>query len=596
MKGTVVATWMKTCRSLSSDQVVDSAMEAVGWGRNKTFSPLENVDDTQIAKVIAHIAKQSKMEVVTLWHEIGVDNVRAFEEAFPSFFRVKNLYAFLSSLFDIHVSMTKKFKGAKPPLVSITPISETEAIFTYTSKRGMFDYCLGLLAGASKFYGDKITIDELERKSDFLKLKLTFDKPIAINKSFRFNQILSLGFIKSVPVKVAWPTGVCGGLMLLPVVGVVQAISIASLFAVLSGIISYFMFRPSKMIEQTIVQLKDQQYTYTGTIATHDWFEEIFNKLNDHKAHLKSDFIGFKGVTDEMDDFAHNIFDISETMQRTSYDISQVVEQVAKGAIEQAENTEKATYVLDDNMTILKEIVENEQINKQELEHAVDKINKSYEAVKRTSEKIFDTLTAFDSIREKSIYLEKEVTNMTEIVNIVSQIAEQTNLLALNASIEAARAGEQGRGFAVVAEAVRKLAEQSKEAVGQINKHLTGFIVQTKLVTKDIKDQYILLQEQTGGLEEVKSISFEANQSIQNVSRSMIDTINHLSKQSEEVGKAFDSVQGLAAIAEENSASSQEVSASVVEYVKEINQLMENIQEFKVITEYFKKDLDAYKL
>jgi len=126
MKGTVVATWMKTCRKLYGDAVVNNAMESVGWNSRKIFSPVENVDDGQVKNVIDNISKKQNISLEALWRTIGKDNITAFHRDFPAFFQTENVYSFLKSLFDIHVVMTKKFDGAKPPLVGIKPISSLD--------------------------------------------------------------------------------------------------------------------------------------------------------------------------------------------------------------------------------------------------------------------------------------------------------------------------------------------------------------------------------------------------------------------------------------------------------------------------------------
>lgn len=274
-----------------------------------------------------------------------------------------------------------------------------------------------------------------------------------------------------------------------------------------------------------------------------------------------------------MNTFVNTINEISDSMNHTSTEISGVVEQVANGAVTQAQNTDKAVQALNGNIEALRNIVENENENKSELEDAMLKINNSYENVENASKNILKSLQSFNEVKEKGTQLEGKAKDINNIVSIVSGIAEQTNLLALNASIEAARAGEQGKGFAVVAESIRKLAEQSKEAVLDINSNLAQFVKEIGFLVDHIDVQYNVLEKETNNLDVVRNISYEANQSVQSVATSMIETISKLNIEADSISDVYDSIESLAAIAEENSASSEEVSASVINYTNEIKNL-----------------------
>ncbi len=283
-------------------------------------------------------------------------------------------------------------------------------------------------------------------------------------------------------------------------------------------------------------------------------------------------------------------------MNVTSNEISGVVHQVSEGAVSQAENTEDIAFKIHENMEILDTIVKSENSNKSELEKAVDQLNNSYNQVDKASLNIKKALNDFLKVKDNSESLENKAANITNIVSIVSDIAEQTNLLALNASIEAARAGEQGRGFSVVAESIRKLAEQSKGAVQEINSNLAEFVKDIKLVAQDVEHQYNDLEKETKSLETVRDISFEAVNSIQIVAGSTITTIDDLNKEVKYLETIAENIESLASIAEENSASSEEVSASVANYTAEILKLIENIEEFGEVTELFKQDLKNYTI
>lgn len=102
-----------------------------------------------------------------------------------------------------------------------------------------------------------------------------------------------------------------------------------------------------------------------------------------------------------MNTFVNTINIISNSMNSTSNEISGVVEQVAGGAIMQAQNTDVVAQALNGNITALRGIVENENSNKLELEEAMKKINNSYDNVDNASKNISTTLEKFNEVKVK---------------------------------------------------------------------------------------------------------------------------------------------------------------------------------------------------
>ena len=599
MKGTVVATWLNTTRKLFGDDVVKNAMSYAGWGEHKIFSPIENVEDDKVNKYIKYISDNKNITTKELWRKIGQDNIISFSKDYPAFFKHESAYSFLKSMYDVHVVMTKKFIGAKPPILTMTPISRREAIFTYNSSRGMFEYFLGMLEGVGNYFNEKIQVEEISKTKTSLELKLMFNEDIHYNKEYKFNTLMSLGFIKNFGVKAGLFTGITLFIILIPLMGVSNIIK-SIIASIIAGGLTYLgtnlMLSPLSQLKEELNRLVENRYNIDESIKTNDFFEDIYEKIKEHKKIIQSDFVSFKGLTDEMSTFIKKIDLISASMQQASESIDEVVGQVANSAVEQAGQTDQVVISLEENINALGKILQVENSYKNNLEEVLKKINKSNSGVEKSSGNIGVTLESFNDVKVKSEDLEKRANDITKIVSIVAGIAEQTNLLALNASIEAARAGEQGKGFSVVAESIKKLSEQSKESVKEINTNLVHFKGNIESLVKQIEDQYFILEKETLNLEDVKNLSFDANKSINYIASSMINTINDLNEQSKSIESLSNNIKNLASIAEENSAYSEEGSASVTQYTQEINNLTENISNFEKIANMFKEELEKYKI
>src|SRR6056297_356158 len=190
--------------------------------------------------------------------------------------------------------------------------------------------------------------------------------------------------------------------------------------------------------------------------------------------------------------------------------------------------------------------------------------NNGKDEIQKVGVAVENTVNTNQTVNKSIEELFESTDRINEIAATVTAIAEQTNLLSLNAAIEAARAGEAGKGFAVVADEIRKLAEQSKRAATEITELLSsvnGTIVETK--------------------EEMK-ISNKEMENTQTATNSMKDVFVTLMKMAEEV--STDS-ENLASIAEEQTASSQEVSNTLNKFQGEMRDFLETISKMRESTD-----------
>lgn len=601
MKGTVVGTWVKTLKSLYPENVYDN-MKRAGLNPESAISPFDNIDDDKVIKFIELVAADLNMSITELWRVIGKDNVRAFYDSYALFFNKSNLYHFLDSMNEVHKIVRKKIAGSNPPILDVEVISNNSIYFTYSSKRNMYDYLLGLIEGAKEHFKEDIKIEEVERSSGRLRLKLTFPYSVKVNRNYLLNRILSLGFIKSFGFKILMLSSLLclGSSMLfknLPFVLEHSALFYSGQ-AIIFGYFSYFILSiPLRRLKKSLYSIKNRNFIVTDDIRTGgDFIEQLNDSVNELKTLVSKDFIEFSSMTEEMQSFGSDLSNIASNMDENSRGISDVVKQLEASSHSQAVESEKVVAVLHENLEGLTNLSEEENQNKVELESALSDINLSFEGLNHTVLSMNELMTDFEELKNTSTQISLRGREIEKVAKFVSDISFQTNLLSLNASIEAARAGSAGKGFNVVAEEVRMLADQSAGAAEDIKENIFGFLREIDMIAEKINAQYENVSEQSQAIQNTVSQTRLANERLEMIGEKMLHSVEELKIQTEKINQVFDFVQAQAASSEENSAATSIVGNNVNGFIHELKELTNGIQEFGSLTAEFREYILAYKI
>ncbi|MDO4800187.1 MAG: heme NO-binding domain-containing protein [Bacillota bacterium] len=604
MKGTVVNIWLNTIAGMCGKDTRDAVLRDNGWNPDRMITPLEEIDDARILQLMGAFARSSGITVNEMWRRIGQQNIQSFHGWFPAFFESSSAMTFLMMMDKIHNQLTKMVPGAKPPRLIPEYQDERTFVMEYRSKRGLIDYLLGLIEGVGKHYGENIETKVLSQVKEadgttVARISLQFEKSPYVIKKYRLSQLLSFGFIRIPALKIAIPGALAAGIGAF--IGSQFGALVSTLLAVLFGIaattaVGVAVLKPSTDIRGELQKLGNLELYTDMRAKTGDVYESTFRAIRDAKQRLRDETTYLKGGLDDLHSFADKFSKVATSLSGVADVIAGSVNEVAEGAVHQANETENSVSILSENIAVLNTIAGREAEGQVSLEKAVQEIEVSFSEMDDVTLAINRVKDQFEMVNDQGTQLGHKVKDIISIVKTVESIAEQTNLLALNASIEAARAGEMGRGFSVVAEEIRKLAEDSKTAVITINSSLNQFVQGVNDMVGKVSDQFSALDRGASTMTDVATKSRDSVRRIAGVSDTITETSSQLASEIEKINTVFENMHTLAAIAEENSATSEQMASNVSVFSTEISTLTQNINELEQVVLFLKNEMKRYKL
>lgn len=307
--------------------------------------------------------------------------------------------------------------------------------------------------------------------------------------------------------------------------------------------------------------------------------EEFTVYLERYRLGIRALVEGIQNHADQLIHQVQGLYGSTVEVSSMSEDVTTTVQQISRGAEEQAGKIAEVSRLVGRVQEGMKEAEEKSRRAASEVGQAVETAKRGGHLADQTLEKMnFLSEVLKDASRAVKV-LEEESRRINRAVEIITGIAEQTNLLALNAAIEAARAGEQGRGFAVVADEIRQLAEQSAAAIGEIGEtvaHIqekTGAVVETTGRGLDAAEEGKRFLQQTG------MALHEIIQSVEHAAKSALEAARLLQERVQEAGIVQERMQDINAVAEESAASTEEVSAATEEHQASLQQVTATCQE-----------------
>ncbi|WP_051195467.1 methyl-accepting chemotaxis protein [Lachnospira multipara] len=309
----------------------------------------------------------------------------------------------------------------------------------------------------------------------------------------------------------------------------------------------------------------------------------IVVNISDAGEKINSNVLELRNSTDEVNNKCTDNSATSEELAAAMQETSSTAETIAQNVVEMQGEAKNIDKLADSGVGLSEEIMDRADKLKVSTDQATNKTKSMYSSVKAKADEAIESSKAVDKVNE--------------LTDTIMAISSQTGLLALNASIEAARAGEAGKGFAVVATEIGSLADQTSDAVGNIN----GIIGD---VNKSVNKMSECLEEINGFLEQTvlsdyaqfAEVSGQYYSDANSFKESMIDIKNSLSELGGSIDMVTESVSTISTTVEEAARGVTDIAEKTTEIVQETSGNLNMVDECEGYVEELEEIVHRFKI
>jgi len=377
---------------------------------------------------------------------------------------------------------------------------------------------------------------------------------------------------------------------------VISGVLILIALIVVGGFMTGTITRDIKKLLIEVQKMAQGDFTVRASIKSKDEIGVLANEFNKMAEELSKLIQGAQNICMQVKEKSQTLQNTGEETTRSAEEIAKTIEQIANATADQAMNSSVGAEVackLAEAMNLITDSIEDVAI-------LCDKTQSTNEYGSKVVEDLIviteESTNSSNKVKEAIGEIDESSRQIYTIIDTINSIASQTNLLALNASIEAARAGEAGRGFAVVADEIRKLAEQSTYSTNNIKEIVEKVQSQTQNAVNEIKNAAVIVEKQVDSVKVTEKSFVEINESI-NILLNSIDKIKELNTgMVERKNEILNVIDGIAAGAEETSASTEEISASTEEQLAVMTEVGNITNELKETADKLVNEISKFKI